>query len=224
MNNETISWILNIFSNLLWVCIFIPQLYTNYRLKNSDAISLSLLILLMFGEIYAITSSYYKNLHIIVLLTGVYHLFFETSILIQSIYYRYINKDESENIPLLNGYIHKSFNKYELLLIYLLTMIYSICIVFGFLYKDLIGDILAWGATCIFIISRIPQIILNYKRNSTEGLAMGSFIILMISSIAYLISIILVNDILDIIQWVIGILVSLLIFDSIIVYQFITYN
>jgi uncharacterized protein with PQ loop repeat len=91
MDLESVSWCLNILSNLLWLCIFLPQLYINYKLKNSKAISLSLLLLLIFGEVLAITSGYYKNLHIIVLLTGFYHVFFECILVIQIIYYRYFN-------------------------------------------------------------------------------------------------------------------------------------
>jgi uncharacterized protein with PQ loop repeat len=232
MDLESVSWCLNVLSNLLWLCIFLPQLYINYKLKNSEAISLSLLLLLIFGEVLAITSGYYKNLHIIVLLTGFYHVFFECILVTQIIYYRYFNiikrriidsLFDDEFTPLLNMPLPKSLlTIYEIYLITSITITYIILFCLG--KSDFMGDLIAWLATIIFTISRIPQITLNYERKSTEGLAISSFIILMLSSLLYLISILLVNDWIDIIQWIFGVMSSLLFFDSIILYQFLKYD
>jgi uncharacterized protein with PQ loop repeat len=111
---------------------------------------------------------------------------------------------------------------YEIYLITSITITYIILFCLG--KSDFMGDLIAWLATIIFTISRIPQITLNYERKSTEGLAISSFIILMLSSLLYLISILLVNDWIDIIQWIFGVMSSLLFFDSIILYQFLKYD
>lgn len=235
MNYELVSWGLNIISNSLWLTIFLPQLYINYKLKNSEAISLSLLLLLIFGEILAITSGFCKNLHVIVLLTGFYHIFFEIILAIQIIYYRHQHQNQNESemdefTQLLypeNTTKSKLFSRNEKTLIYTACLIYTIfiiCMISSVSYNEILGDLIAWLATIIFTVSRIPQIILNYTRKSTEGLAILSFIILMLSSVLYLISIMLVNEILDIIQWIIGMMLSLLLFDSILIYQFFKYK
>lgn len=224
-NVWVLSWCLSTISNILWLVIFLPQLHINYRLKNAEAISLSLLLLLIYGESIAIIGAISKNLHIIVILTGLYHIFFELILVIQILYYRTCKNKEIE--PLISNY--KTITKLEILLIIIVilsnVLLYiSLYYIKDDIYKIVLGDCLAWIATSIFMCSRVPQIILNYQRQTTDGLAILSFVILIISSIFYLVSILLVNKLVDVIQWVIGISFSLLFFDTIIIYQFVKYK
>ena len=96
-----------------------------------------------------------------------------------------------------------------------------------------IADIIGWSATCIFMIARIPQIVLNFKRKSTKGLSLMSFIIINIANFFFLMSILIllydlpqsdyITHILKNIQWIVG-SSSTTLFDAVIFYQFIRYK
>lgn len=36
---------------------------------------------------------------------------------------------------------------------------------------DVIGQVVAWASTCLYLVAKLPQIHRNYVRKSTEGLA-----------------------------------------------------
>jgi uncharacterized protein with PQ loop repeat len=102
----------------------------------------------------------------------------------------------------------------------------------GFVKGYFLADIVAWLTTLIFIGSRIPQIHLNYKRKSTQGLSVYSFITLNIANYLFLTSI-LVNIcdnignesvfLLSNLQWIAG-SISGSVLDIILFYQFYIYS
>ncbi|KAI9230786.1 MAG: PQ loop repeat-domain-containing protein [Piptocephalis tieghemiana] len=52
-----------------------------------------------------------------------------------------------------------------------------------------IGMIMAWTCTCLYLSSRIPQIILNYTRGSAEGLSIWMFAFAALGNLTYVLSI-----------------------------------
>lgn len=123
------------------------------------------------------------------------------------------------------------FNPLELYLIILSTLFLVITYNIS---GPLIAEILAWLSTLIFVLSRIPQIYLNYKRQSVEGLSTLAFSMLLFSNISFLLSIVLslldikehkhqAEYVLNNFQWIFGSSTSFL-FDLIIVYQFVLYG
>jgi uncharacterized protein with PQ loop repeat len=98
---------------------------------------------------------------------------------------------------------------------------------------DIAADIIAWLATAIFMLARIPQIILNFTRKSTKGLSLLSFIIINIANFFFLLSVLIIlydlspnqymEYVLENIQWVVG-SSSTSLFDCIIFYQFYKYK
>jgi len=56
---------------------------------------------------------------------------------------------------------------------------------------EIVGDISAWISGVLYFSARFPQIILNYRRHSTEGLSFGLFLMSTAANIFYSFSIIL---------------------------------
>jgi len=256
---QQLAWIFSIISNCIWLIVFVPQLYQNYKNKNSQAISLLLLFCLLLGDVLAMTSGYLKKLNIVVIYTAAYHIILNSIIICQILYYRRLSclSYNQERVSLLSSssssssLSSSSYNSCNESLLSLSSLIFtpweiyfyitSICFIiltYIFIqlnnnYNELVGNFLAWIATFIFIFSRIPQILLNFKRQSTEGLSITTFIIANISSMFFMLSILIIlydlnknqynNYIIENIQWLIGGGITT-IFDGIIFYQFYKYR
>jgi uncharacterized protein with PQ loop repeat len=240
-NGQTLAWIFSCISNSLWLLVFIPQLYTNYKNKNSEALSLLLLFCLIFGDIFSCISAIYKDLNYVIIFSAIYHIFLDIIIILQVIYYRVYN-DILTQIYFSTNNIHfyeyiKFLNFSEsFFLIFQIILILIITFLLRFLNDDyslILADLIAWISTSIFILARIPQILLNHKRQSTQGLSIVSFIIINISSLFFLLSIlILLVDINESerlfylktnLQWISGCIFTTF-FDLIIFYQFYKYK
>lgn len=240
MDSQTLSLIFSFISNLLWLFVFIPQLYKNYENKKSEAISLSLLFCLILGDLFLFISSIAKSLNYVIIYTILYHIFLDIIIIGQSIYYRFKKYNGiEESIQLIdeNYFEYKCFyfTLYETLFI-IFTVIALFFISFFFvLFENTIymANLIAWISTISFISARIPQIFLNAKRKSTKGLSFISFIIINIANIFFLLSILIflidlekheyLNYIESILYFIVGGILSTLL-DIIIFYQFFKYN
>jgi uncharacterized protein with PQ loop repeat len=247
MNGQFLSWIFSIISNILWLFVFIPQFYTNYKNKNADGISLLLLFFMFFGDIFLLISSIAKNLNYVIIYTCVYHVCLDLIIISQSIYYRIDkspndndndNEEFQETIQLLNenyfNYTCFYFTFYETVFFIVGTILsLSISLLLFIHNSSYISNSIAWISTLIFTSARIPQIILNYKRKSTKGLSFLSFVIINIANIFFLLSILILlldldptnylNYIISIIYFIVGNITSSC-FDLIIFYQFYKYT
>lgn len=274
---QQLSYIFGIITNVLFLFVFVPTLLLNYRLKNSDAISFSLLYCLILGDIFSVISANYKKLNQVIIYSGIFHIFLDLIVIIQVLYYRgegnlnlssdsrsppydeeineEINEDEisdeigdeiiDESVSLISFPTSVYFYNKKLLYLRPSEFIFAcISIIFIIICKILLiyldqnignklADTLGWLTTLIFISSRIPQIILNYQRKSTEGLSILSFIIINICNFFFFLSIVILlidlpkenhlNFILENIQWIVGSTCTIL-FDCIIFSQFIIYR
>ncbi|KAL0084181.1 PQ loop repeat-domain-containing protein [Phycomyces blakesleeanus] len=92
----------------------------------------------------------------------------------------------------------------------------------------IIGRIFAWTCTCLYLMSRIPQIRKNYKRQSVEGLSPSLFIFAVGGNLTYALSILThpgqtLNSLLDALPYLIG-SAGTLSFDATIFIQFFWYK
>lgn len=249
---QKLAWIFSTVSNVLWLFVFVPQLYKNYKSQKSFALSLTLLFCLILGDILSIISAYIKELNIVIIYAAAYHIVLDLIIISQIIYYRrktILNSESTEeNAPLLEDvqddisldleydYMYLSF--WEFLFVVTSSLVVFLISLFIVLNNNqftqsILADIIAWSATCIFMLARIPQIWLNFKRKSTKGLSLLSFIVINIANMFFLVSILIVmcdlskdqyiTYIKANIQWIIGSCTTSL-FDGIIFYQFYKYK
>lgn len=235
ISGEILSNLLGVWSSIVWFFVLIPQLYINYKNQNSDAISLSLILLWIVGDIFSMISAQVKDISYTIIYIAVYHIIIGVLFAIQIIYYRYLNKNRGffDTIPLIwdiepDERLRIIYSKEK---IFLIISVPSITFSFFIINQPYIADIVGWIATFIFIGSRIPQIYLNYQRKSTKGLSIYSFILVNLANLLFLASI-LVNlcDVLDTtqfivnnLQWILGSSITVL-FDLIIFYQFKIYK
>ncbi len=243
---ELISLILGYISSFAFFFVCLPQLYVNYKNKNTNALSFYLIILWLSGDIFSIISCKIKNNSYLIVYIGYVHIVFDCIFILQIIYYRYLELefieylsiDDSQSTFEATCYkimryniLYKLFNKTELSLMLasiLITIItYSIS---GIIVAELLG----WVSTCIFICSRIPQIFLNFNRKSVYGLSKLAFFMLMFSNSCFLVSLLIYmidlpdqpakfTYLLNNMQWIIGSSLSF-VFDLILMYQFIVYD
>ena len=247
---QKLSLIFGIISNVSWMFVFVPQFYKNYINKNAEGMSLLLLFCLMLGDSFSIISAVLKNLSPVIIYSGVYHIILGTVIVLQFLYYRrkiilelnYLEREPLLDISSTYSLYSEAFSDYEYFYLNFTEFIFfisTICIlsitiiIVNIQEMPMIADLIAWTATFIFIMSRIPQIILNTKRKSTEGLSLLSFIIINFANLFFFLSILIVlvdlkqseyiTYIISNIQWIIGPICSTF-FDIIIFYQFIKYK
>jgi len=239
MNGQTLAWIFSTISNILFLFVFLPQLYQNYKNKNSEAISIILIFCLILGDIFSIISANIKDLNYVIIYAGIYHIILDIIIMCQIIYYRLYNTliYENETLPLLgisNNLIENKFTYLKCLTLYEFLFILSSVLLILFIDNTIpFANFIAWVSTIIFGLSRIPQIILNFQRKSTLGLSFLSFFTINIANIFFLLSILII--LIDLpkdeylmylnynIQLIVGGFVTML-FDSVIFYQFYKYK
>lgn len=215
---QELSWIFGGISNGLWLFVFIPQLYKNYKTKNGNALSLLLLFCLIFGDIFSVVSALAKGLNLVIVYSAIYHIVLDVIVIAQIMYYRTRNKPQIENTtteevvdetqPLLIGEYDNEEEEtvnYQCLYFSFGELLFLLCgSIFTIIISILIAllpnqditifmaDVLGWLATMIFISARIPQILLNFQRKSTKGLSLLSFIIINIANWCFLLSILIV--------------------------------
>jgi uncharacterized protein with PQ loop repeat len=56
------------------------------------------------------------------------------------------------------------------------------------------GDIVGWFTAVVYVVGRFPQMYMNYKRASTEGLAVGMYILTVLGNVCYLTSLLLYSS------------------------------
>lgn len=248
MLGKILSWIFSNLSNFAWLFVFIPQLIDNYKNESSEAISYHLVFLLYVGDISSVTSVVYKGLSPVLIYVGIYHIIFDIVFLLQIIYYRLPSFIISESTPLLLDnytavYDNKTVLNWIKRVFYLhevhLLVSYHLFLLLGYFIAPyfsniILGDIFAWLSTFIFLSSRLPQILLNYKRRSVEGLSFVTFINVIIANQLFLASVLApLIDIhsssdklvyfLENMPWIIGCSITTM-FDIVIFSQFLIYR
>jgi uncharacterized protein with PQ loop repeat len=219
---EILSLSFAICNMVIWLFVLIPQIYINYKRKSGDAISILLLVFLFWGGVLSMTAAILKQTSSTVIYIGIHHMIMNITFISQVVYYQYKAK------------IH--YNLIEYLLI-ITSSIFCISLILVAIYipdtniQNILVTSIAWGASMFFCISKLPQIILNFKRKSIEGLAISTFGLIMITNLCFIISV-LINtldghSIIYLIklnfQWLFSSIVSLLC-DFIIIFQFIKYR
>jgi len=64
-------------------------------------------------------------------------------------------------------------------------------------WEMMIGDISSWISAVLYLLSRIPQIVLNYRRRTVKGLSMSMFFMMCAANTFYGTSILLLSPPID---------------------------
>ncbi|CAG8740810.1 15110_t:CDS:2, partial [Funneliformis caledonium] len=147
------------------------------------------------GDLLNLTGAILQHLlrHIIIL--GVYYTVTDTVLIFQIYYYRKFNKSDEE-LPLLQTQPNKNKNKNDKnstqLQFIIVIPILLLCVLTGVVafsnrqevkkdhslwirkeQMELLPQMFGWISAFLYLGSRIPQILQNYKSKSTEGLSLA---------------------------------------------------
>lgn len=213
---HALSLIFSILNILIWTVIIIPQLYKNYKHQSSKAISYLLVLFWFVGGIFSLMSAVLKSASISIVVISIHHIILDIILMSQLMYYR--NKNDVR-LTLFEKISTVTCVSSFILFIFLIIYIGS-----G------IGEVLGWVSLVVLSIARVPQIMLNIKRNSVSGLAFVSFVLMMVTNLLFVCSIFVHTIELPLevvvknnLQWIIGSVISF-VCDIIIMYQFYIYR
>lgn len=74
------------------------------------------------------------------------------------------------------------------------SVIYRIIIFLSTIDGVLLGKVLAWGCTALYLLSRLPQMHTNYRRGSTKGVSMKLVCFALCGNLFYSLSLVLCED------------------------------
>jgi uncharacterized protein with PQ loop repeat len=204
MNLEELSYVLSTISLIFYSIVYVPQFYVIYKSKSSDGISFWMLLMWTQADILSLIGTIVLYMPSSIVIIGWYHYLVGAIMIIFVLYYtttdtnlnRVTNLNENTiEYPMENTieYPTKNLNRFYLIKCFATTLFLSIntctCVVLNiFINKshDESGAILGWITMSFYLIGRIPQIWMNYKRKSTQGLSLLMYIFTMCGNGVYL--------------------------------------
>jgi uncharacterized protein with PQ loop repeat len=182
MVSDGLSYSLSIISLLFYSIIYIPQFFVIYKSKSSSGISLLMLLLWTQADILSLIGTIVLYMYTNIIIIGWVHFIVGASMIIFVLYYRDKYDDNSKSFT-------KEYKIQLLSTIIFLCVNTVICIMLNVIITrshDLIGEIIGWVTTTFYIVGRFPQIWLNYKNKSTEGLSVLMYIFAILGNASYI--------------------------------------
>jgi uncharacterized protein with PQ loop repeat len=216
---EIIGFYLGLFSILCWFLVYIPQLYENYkRGRCDDALSIWFLLFWLMGDSCNLIGCFLTHQFPIQTMTAIYYCTMDLVIIGQWVYYdvknRRNNQDNSD--PNITTGADSNGNMASLpALVATTTLMTTTAAASGPVFADaaLAGYIIGLLSTVFYLGSRLPQIIMNFKRGKTDGLSYFTFLLAVIANFAYAFSVLMgpraedqayIDFVLDHLPWLTG--------------------
>jgi len=211
----------------------------NYRNKSGKGVSLTFLWIWLIADIANIIGALMEHLLLTLLLVAVYYTIGDALLIGQIKYYKRYYKNgmpmgdgEGENIgegePLVRTNTLENLQMQEKER----ARTVSVCVVlflFIFFGIELLGlaQFFGWTSAVLYIGSRAPQILKNYRKKSTDGLALHMFVFALLGNVTYVMSVLLYSTekhyVMQNLPWIVG-SSGTLFFDVIVFGQFFYYN
>jgi len=179
---------LGLFSILCWFLVYIPQLYENYkRGQCEDALSIWFLLFWLMGDGCNLAGCLLTHQFPIQTMTAIYYVFMDITIIIQFFYYSI--KTSRANARPRNEIISAA----------------TVIGMYGFSrsmrreeiahsFQDpaqTAGYVVGLMSTVFYLGSRLPQIVMNFKRGKTDGVQPLTFLLAVIANFAYAFSVLM---------------------------------
>lgn len=178
---DILSTVLGNASMLFWMIAQIPQLYKNYKTGSVKALSRVFLSIWLIGDLLNLSGSILTQQQPFQIRLAAYFVTIDVIMLIQ-----YVLLCNKTFIPLLKS------NSSLLLLITPVSAYSSYSVNSARDYQ--IGLLLSWICAILYLTSRIPQILLNYKNQSVHGLSLEMFFCAFMGNLTYSVSLLLFCD------------------------------
>lgn len=194
---EYLSYVFSIISIVFYSIVYFPQFREIYITKNTDGISIFMLLLWTQADFMSLIGTILMNLNLSVVLMGWYHSFIGLIMIMFVWFYKY-KKDKQKRREIIvpdniasekNAY----FIWYELFYIcifFMINIFISAFITIKNIESVQVGEILGWITMSLYIFGRFPQIYMNFKRQKTEGLSYLMYIFTMCGNTSYIISLV----------------------------------
>lgn len=215
---HAISGITGSISIACWVIVFAPQIYENYVRKSLLGLSLLFVVLWLAGDVFNVLGSVLQGVLPTMIILAVYYTLADIVLLWQCLVYgdggektdgthllpatpmhedtiNAVLSDNAPQRPLLKDGLTKVA----------MVMLVFLAGVIGWLITDdpnrepdqLVYDPLAqffgWLCAILYLGLRIPQILLNYKRKSVDGISFMFFLFACLGNLTYVISILAID-------------------------------
>jgi uncharacterized protein with PQ loop repeat len=180
MSSEFVSHAFSIISLCFYSIVYLPQFKLIFTNKSSEGVSIYMFILWSQADCFSLLSTILIELPLSTVIIGWYHFVIGVIMILFSLYYTH----------------NKTFTVYTSTILFVCINILILLSTFIFPKSHLsyqFGQIIGWFTTILYIIGRIPQIHLNFKNKSTEGLSSLMYLYTIIANICYLISILAIS-------------------------------
>ena len=176
---EALSYTFSIFSIVFYSIVYYPQFYEIYKSKSSDGISIFTLLLYTQADFLSLFGTIILSLSTSIILLGWYHTFVGICMILFVLCYEKENKKTKFMYSLLFCLTN--------ILIGILLSVFSV-------FNEPTGEAIGWITMVIYIVGRFPQIILNIKRKSTEGLSVLMYVFTILGNLFYGLSVLVYSD------------------------------
>lgn len=229
MDLTEISYILSTISLVFYSIVYVPQFYVIYKSKSSSGISFWMLLLWSQADILSLIGTILLHMSLSIIIIGWYHYFIGALMIIVVLFYvdKYTIDDIEHGKHLSGKHLSGRFIKQCLATVLFLVLNTVVCITLQLTIDkpyDEMGAILGWITMVFYSVGRLPQIWLNYKRKSTEGLSLLMYIFTMCGNSIYLA--VITIDPLNInmnLPWIINCVITILM-DIFVIFQHYYYN
>ena len=204
---ELLSYIFSVCSIVFYSIAYFPQFKEIYKTKSTDGISIYTLLLYTQADFLSLFGTIILALSSSIILLGWYHVFVGICMILFVLTY----EKENRKIKFLYAFIFCIVN----ISIGISLSAFSI-------FNEIIGETIGWVTMVIYIVGRFPQIFLNIKRKSTEGLSTLMYVFTILGNLFYALSVLVYSDdttyIMYNLPWLISTFVTILL-DIFVIFQ-----
>lgn len=172
--NSIASFVFGVLSIIFYSVVYYPQFYVIYKTKKTDGISIWMLLVWGQADFLSLVGVIVLNLELSLIIIGWYHAFIGFLMTLYTLYYEKGDK--------VKKYIAVG-------LYYGINISVSLYLTIVFLYNYEAGTVLGWASSIFYVIGRLPQLYLNYRRKTTEGLSMLMYVFTILGNTFYLLSV-----------------------------------
>jgi uncharacterized protein with PQ loop repeat len=194
MNSTDIAvYCLGVISMIFYGVTYFPQMYEIWKTKTSEGVSIWTVLLWCQADALSLVGSILLQLDLMIIIICWYHFFMDLIMIAMVIYFGKMNDKK------MISYVT----------IFVSVNILANCLINTIYYNDknnsdilnLVGEILAWVTTVVYIIGRIPQIL--HLQKSIEGLSVLMFVFAIGGNSTYLGLLILQDQLTANLAWIV---------------------